>query len=132
MGFKLDGLLLGAQVAVGLFQFGASQHVADLVGAVAGIENPDFVHDTAFDYAAVGTLDEPILVDTGKARKRRNQTDVGTFGSLNGTNPAVMCRMHVADFESGALARKAACPESGESPLVRDLRQRVGLVHELG
>ena len=39
--------------------------------------------------------------------------------------------MDVADFESGALARQTARPERRETPLVRDLRQRVGLIHEL-
>ena len=39
--------------------------------------------------------------------------------------------MHVADFESGALARQTAWSKSRETPLVRDLRQRIGLIHEL-
>ena len=39
--------------------------------------------------------------------------------------------MHVADFEPGALARQTAGPEGRQTPLVRDLRQRIGLVHEL-
>ena len=39
--------------------------------------------------------------------------------------------MHVADFESGALAGQTAWSKSRETALVRDLRQRVGLIHEL-
>ena len=42
-----------------------------------------------------------------------------------------MRRVHVAHLEAGALARKTARPERREAPLVGDLRQRVGLVHEL-
>ena len=39
--------------------------------------------------------------------------------------------MHVADFESRALARQTARSEGRQPPLVRDFRKRVGLVHEL-
>ena len=39
--------------------------------------------------------------------------------------------MHVADFESGALAGQAAWSEGRETPLVRDLGERIGLIHEL-
>ena len=43
-----------------------------------------------------------------------------------------MGRMHVAHLEAGALAGEAAGTERREPPLVGDLGQRVGLVHELG
>ncbi len=39
--------------------------------------------------------------------------------------------MDVADLEARALARQPAGAERGQPPLVRDFRQRVGLVHEL-
>ena len=39
--------------------------------------------------------------------------------------------MHVAHFEAGALTRQTAGAEGGNTTLVRDFRQRVGLVHEL-
>ena len=42
-----------------------------------------------------------------------------------------MGRMHVAHLEAGALARQTARPERRQAPLMGDLRQRVGLVHEL-
>ena len=42
-----------------------------------------------------------------------------------------MRRVNVADFESGALTRQTARPKCRQTALVRDLRQRVGLVHEL-
>ena len=42
-----------------------------------------------------------------------------------------MGRVHVAHLEAGALARQAARAKRRETALVRDLRQRVGLVHEL-
>jgi hypothetical protein len=40
-------------------------------------------------------------------------------------------RVHVADLEAGALAGQTARPERRQATLVRDLGQRVGLVHEL-
>ena len=42
-----------------------------------------------------------------------------------------MGRVHVAHLEAGALAGQTARPKRGETPLVGDLRQRIGLVHEL-
>ena len=42
-----------------------------------------------------------------------------------------MRRVHVAHFEAGALARETARTKRRETPLVRDLRQRIGLIHEL-
>jgi hypothetical protein len=39
--------------------------------------------------------------------------------------------VHVAHLEAGTLARQAARAQGRDAPLVRDLGQRVGLVHEL-
>jgi hypothetical protein len=39
--------------------------------------------------------------------------------------------MDVAHLEAGALAREPARAERRQAPLVGDLRQRIGLVHEL-
>ena len=39
--------------------------------------------------------------------------------------------MHVADFEARAIATQTARPEGGETALVGQLGQRVGLIHEL-
>ena len=39
--------------------------------------------------------------------------------------------MHVAHFEAGALTRKTARAKCRQAALVGDLRQRVGLIHEL-
>ena len=42
-----------------------------------------------------------------------------------------MRRVNVADFESGAFSRQAARPEGRQTPLVRNFRQRIRLIHEL-
>ena len=65
------------------------------------------------------------------ARQRRDQADVRAFRRLDRADAAVVRRVHVAHLEPGALARQPAGPEGREAPLVRDLRERVGLVHEL-
>src|SRR3546814_3800619 len=39
--------------------------------------------------------------------------------------------MHVAHFKAGTLARQTTRAQGGNATLVRDFRQRVGLVHEL-
>ena len=44
---------------------------------------------------------------------------------------SVVRRVHVADFESGALTRQAARPKGRQTALVGDFRQRVRLIHEL-
>src|SRR6202044_3075328 len=81
--------------------------------------------------ATVRRLDEAVLIDAREARERRDQADVRAFRRLDRANAAVVSRVNVADFEAGALTRQTARPKGGEATLVRDLRQRVGLVHEL-
>ena len=39
--------------------------------------------------------------------------------------------MNVAHFEAGAIAAQTARPESGQTPLVRQFRERIRLIHEL-
>src|SRR5439155_1435628 len=76
-------------------------------------------------------LDEAVLVDAREDRQRAHQTDVRTLRGLDRADAAVVGVVHVADIEAGALTRKAAGPQRREAPLVGQLRQRVGLVHEL-
>src|ERR1700677_4633214 len=53
------------------------------------------------------------------------------FWGLNRADAAVVSGVHVADFEASALTGQTTGPKGGEATLVRDLRQWVGLVHEL-
>ena len=89
------------------------------------------VGDPAVPDLAVRRLDEAILVDARKRRERVDQADVRTFRRLDRADAAVMRRMHVAHLEAGALAGQTARSERRQAALVGDLRQRVGLVHEL-
>src|SRR3989344_1980728 len=60
-----------------------------------------------------------------------DQTDVRPFRSFNRADPAVVRRVHVADFKSRALAGDSSRPQSGKAPQMFQLREQVYLVHEL-
>ena len=117
-------LALGVDLGVGLGDVVAhllhGREVDHLVGHLALLD------------LAVGALDEAVLVDAREGRERVDEADVGAFRRLDRADAAVVRRMHVAHLEARALAREAARAQRREPPLVRDLGQRVGLVHELG
>ena len=105
--------------------------VADAIIAVAGVDHADEVEHASRLHLAIRRLDEAVVVDARVAAQRRNQSDVRTFRRLNRADTSVVRRVNVADFESGAFARQTARAKCRQTALVRDLRQRVGLVHEL-
>src|SRR3972149_7057632 len=83
-------------------------------------------------HAAVRCLDEPIGIDGAVHGQCADETDVWAFRRLDWADAAVVRVVHVSDFEAGALPRKATWAKSGKPSLVGELRERVGLVHELG
>ena len=85
----------------------------------------------AVDHLAVRRFQEPVFVEAGVKGKRVDQTDVRTFRRFNRAHTAVVRRMHVAHFKAGAFAGQTARTESGNTALMGNFRQRVGLVHEL-
>ena len=89
------------------------------------------VRDLAVDDAAIRRLEEAVLVRARVDGQRVDQTDVRAFRRLDRAHAAVVRRVHVADLEARALAREAAWSKRRNAPLVRDLGQRVVLVHEL-
>ena len=96
-----------------------------------GGEIDHLVGELALLDLAVGALDEAVLVDAREGGERVDQADVGAFRRLDRADAAVVRRMHVAHLEAGALARQTAGTQRRKAPLVRDLAQGVGLVHEL-
>ena len=82
-------------------------------------------------HPAVRAFDEAVLVDAGVRGQRVDQADVRALRRFDRADAAVVRRVHVAHLEARALAGKTARPERRETTLVRDLGQRVGLVHEL-
>jgi len=130
--FDLRGTLAALlEIGVDLLDFVFFDVIPDLTVAVARVDDADVVdHARVLDFP-VRRLDKPVVVDAGVTAQRRDQTDVRTFRRLNRADAAVVRRVYVADFESSAFARQTARPQGRETPLVRDLRQRVGLIHEL-
>ena len=92
----------------------------------------NLVGDLAVDDLAVRRFQEAVFVGARVERQRVDETDVRAFRRLDRAYPAVVRRVHVAHFEARALAREPAGAQSRDAPLVRNLGQRVGLVHELG
>ena len=97
-----------------------SREVADLGGNLAVLDQP------------VGGLDEAVFVDPRVGGEGGDQADVRTLRGLDRADPAVVGRMYVAHLEAGTLAGQTTRSEGREAPLVGNLGERVGLVHELG
>ena len=119
------------QCAVHLLSLGPQHDLPHREIGVAGIDNPHFIGHHAVFHAQVRTLDKPVLIDARITGQRTNEPDIGSFRRLNGTNAPVVSRMHVANFKTGALAREPPRPQGRQPPLMRDLRERIGLIHEL-
>ena len=94
-------------------------------------EEIDLVGDLAVVHAPVGRFEKAVFVRARIERERIDEPDVRTFRRLDRTHAAVMGRMHVAHFKARALAREAARTQRRHAPLVRDLGQRIRLIHEL-
>ena len=80
---------------------------------------------------AVGSLDEAVLVDPCIGCQRVDKADVGTFGGLDRTHPAVVGIVNVANFEGRAVTVQTSGTKSGEPALMCKLRKRIGLIHKL-
>ncbi len=107
------------------------RHRDDEVLFLVGGEVIDLRGHLAVDHLAVGGLDEAELVDAGEARHRGDQADVRSFRGLDRADAAVVGGVDVADFEAGAVAGETPWPEGRETPLVRQLGERIGLIHQL-
>src|ERR1044072_5604722 len=95
------------------------------------VEPRDLVRHLAVLHDAVRRFDEPEVVHAREARERRDEADVRTFRRLDRAHAPVLRVVHVADFEAGALARETARAERRETAFVRQLGERVRLIHEL-
>ncbi len=105
--------------------FFIGRHIDDFVGDAR-------VHRIAPVDLSVRCLNKTILVDTRIACQGVDQTDVGTFGSLDRAHSSVVCIVNVSDLESCTVSGKTAGAQCGQTSLVCQFAQRVVLVHELG
>ncbi len=95
------------------------------------IEPLDVRRDLAVLHHAIRRLDKAEVVDLRVAGKRRDESDVRTFRGLDRAHTAVLRIVNVADLEAGALTSESARSKRRQTTLVRQLRQRVRLIHEL-
>ena len=103
----------------------------DVLAFLDGRQVVDLHRDLAVAHPAVRRLDEAVFVQARVQGQRVDQADVRAFRRLDRADAAVVRDVHVAHLEAGALARQAARAQGRDAALVRDLGQRVGLVHEL-
>ena len=92
----------------------------------------DLVVDPSVGNLAIRCFDEAELVDPRVGRQRRDESDVRPLRRFDRANTPVVGRVNVPYLESCSLAGQAARAQRREATLVRDLGQRVGLIHELG
>ena len=102
----------------------------DVLFAV-GVEPLDVAGHLSVLDDTVRRLDEAEVVDLREARERRDESDVRTFRRLDRAHAAVLRVVNVANLESGALTRESARSERRQTTLVRQLGERVRLIHEL-
>ena len=104
----------------------------DVPLAFNGGQEFDLVRHASFPNLPVWGLDKPEIVDARVSGQRGDEPDVRPFRGLDGADAAVMRRMHIAHLEPRALPGQPPRTQRGQPTLVRDLRQRIRLVHELG
>ena len=80
---------------------------------------------------AVRRLDEAEVVDAGVGREVGDQADVRTFRGLDRAQTAVVRVVYVSNLEGRTVTGQTAGAEGRHAALVRQLCQRVVLVHEL-
>ncbi len=104
----------------------------DVVVFFVGCQVCDLIQHLAVFHSAVGSFDKAILINAGISAQRPNQANVGPFRCLDRAHSAVVGMVYVPDFETSPLTRKPARTQSAQPPFVRQLRQRIGLIHKLG
>ena len=75
--------------------------------------------------------DESEVIDLGIHTQRRDQSDVRTFWCLDGAQTAIVRIVHVAHLKSGTFTRQSTRSQSRQTALVRNLSQRIRLIHKL-
>ena len=121
MPFFVQGLVRLRYMVIILF---IRCHVYNLIGNTR-ILRIGFIDHT------VRCFDEAVLVDSCIGCQRVDQTDVRTLRGLDRAHSSVMGVMYVTHLKSGSVTGQTARTERGQTSLVRQLAQRVVLVHEL-
>src|SRR3989338_10241242 len=90
------------------------------------------ISDTTTFHLAVWRLDETVLVHPRVGGERGDETDIGPLRGFNRADSAIMGGMNVPNLESRPLTGQTSRTQCREATLVGNLRERVGLIHELG
>jgi hypothetical protein len=98
---------------------------------LVGPQPNDIVGEFGLGDLAIWRDEEPVGIDAGVDREAGDQPDVRAFRCFNRADPAVVRDMNVAHLEAGPLAVEPARAERREPPLMREHRERVGLVDHL-
>ena len=91
----------------------------------------NFVSNHTVGHFTIRRLKEAIFVGLRVHGQGVNQTDVRTFRRFDRTYATVVGRVYISNFEACALTGQTAWAECGDTTFVRNLRQRVVLVHKL-
>ena len=102
--------------------FHVRRHIHYFVGDLAGL----------LVDAAERRFHKAVFIDTGESSKIGDKADVRTFGRLDRAHTAIVAVVHVTHLKSSAVTGQTAGAEGRQTTLVRQLRQRVILIHELG
>ena len=80
---------------------------------------------------AVGRLDEAEAVDPGEGTHVADQPDVRPLRRLDGTDAAVVAKVHIAHFHPSPLPLQATRAQRAQAALVGQFRKGIDLIHEL-
>src|SRR5690606_15526820 len=91
----------------------------------------DLFTDLAVNNLAVRRFQETVLVQTSVQRHGVDQTNVWTFRRFNRAHATVVGWVHVAHLKARTFTSQTTRAQCRNTTLVRDLGQRVGLIHKL-
>ena len=103
----------------------------DKLVLLIGCHVNNLVENLAVNNPSVGSLDKAVFVYLCKGCKIGDKSDVGTFGSLDGTHTTVMAVVNISNLESCSVTGKSSGAECRKTALMSKLGKRVCLIHEL-
>ena len=122
MPFRVQGLIrLGHMIII----FLVSRHIHN-VFRNPGVSRIGFVNLT------VGRFHETVLINSCIACQGVDQTDIGSFRSLDRAHSSVVGIMYVTYLETCTVTAQTTGSQRGQTSLMGQLAQRVILIHELG
>ena len=116
---------------LGLLVHGCAGLGNDVVALLDSGKVNHFIGDHAIFDLPVRALEKTVGVGPRVSRQRVDQTDVRTFRRLDRAYTTVVGRVYVTNLKACTLTGQTTWAQRRDTTLVRDLGQRVVLVHEL-